>query len=58
MEQSVSGQVSDSEIKKYMALMKSQLQNISQGADISKHIDKIIEQYLQAPHRILKLICF
>ncbi|KAL4484324.1 hypothetical protein ABPG72_006435 [Tetrahymena utriculariae] len=53
-----SSQFSESDFKKFMLFVKSEMQQICSGADIKKNSEKIIEWYNSAPHRITKLLCY
>lgn len=52
------GQLSESDLKKFMAQVKTEMIQICSGADIKKSTEKVVEWYNSAPHRIVKLLCY
>jgi len=52
------GQLSESDLKKFMSQVKTEMIQICSGADIKKSTEKVVEWYNSAPHRIIKLLCY
>jgi hypothetical protein len=41
-----------------MVQIKTEMQSISSGSDILRNSDKVINWYIAAPHRLVKLLCY